>query len=73
MAGLAETAPAEPLGFTSQPLQTAGLEEAGHGAPGARKEQQNPCPESIRTAHTVKLRLYLCPRVQVFQLSLFPL
>jgi len=53
MAGLAETAPAEPPGLMSRPLQTTGLEEAGRGAPGARKEQQNPCPESIHTAHTV--------------------
>jgi len=40
-------------GLMSRPLQTAGLEEAGRGAPGARKELQNPCPESIRIAHTV--------------------
>jgi len=53
MAGLSETAPAEPLDLMSRPLQTAGLEEAGCGAPGARKEPQNPCPESICTAHTV--------------------
>jgi len=53
MAGLSETAPAEPPGLMSRPLQTAGLEEAGRGAPGARKEPQNPCPESIRIAHTV--------------------
>jgi len=53
MAGLAETAPAEPLGLMSQLLQTAGLEKAGCGAPGACKEPQNPYPELIHTAHTV--------------------
>ena len=53
MAGLSETAPAEPPGLMSRPLQTAGPEEVGRRAPGARKEPQNPCPESIRIAHTV--------------------
>jgi len=53
MAGLSETAPAEPPGLMSRPLQTAGLEEAGRGTPGARKEPQNPYPESIHFAHTV--------------------
>jgi len=53
MAGLSETAPAEPPGLMSRPLQTAGLEEAGRGTPGARKEPQNPYPESIHFAHMV--------------------
>jgi len=33
----------------------AWLEEAGRGAPGAHKEPQKPCPESICNAHTVTL------------------
>jgi len=53
MAGLSKMALAEPPGLMSRQLQTAGLEEAGRGASGARKEPQNPCPESICTAHAV--------------------
>jgi len=53
MAGLMEMAPAELQGLMSRPLQTAGLEKAGRGAPGACEEPQNPCPELIRTTHTV--------------------
>jgi len=53
MAGLSETAPAELPSLMSQQLQTTRLEEAGRGAPGVRKELQNPCPELIHTAHTV--------------------
>jgi len=40
-------------GLDEPAVQTAGLEEAGRGTPGARKEPQNPYPESIHFAHTV--------------------
>jgi len=46
--------------------QTAGLEEAGRGAPGARKEAQNPCPEStIHIARTVTVRFVRPSSAQV--------
>ena len=59
----------------SRPLQTAGLEEAGRGAPSARKEPKNPYPESICTARTVTvlvtesisiLTLSVCVNVYVY-------
>ena len=56
MAGLSEKAHAEPPGLMSQLLQTTKLEERNRGTPGARKEPQNPYPDSIRSTHTVELR-----------------
>jgi len=61
MAGLSETAPAEPLGLMSRPLQTAGLEEAGRGAPGARKEPQNPLQEHAKNPRTHALSRFALP------------